>query len=285
MSTLVPKSYLTKKVHEFLIKILKHGTIPQHIGIIMDGNRRFARKINVQTTEGHYMGFVKMEEVLDICLQLGIKAVTVYAFSIENFKRPKEEVDALMQLAKTKLIELCQSQMVKKYGVCVRILGNMSYVSQDLRNVIEEAIEMTKDNDRSILNVCFSYTSRDEITNSVKSIVKMVENKQIQIEDIDENLIEQCLFTHGCPPLEILIRTSGEIRLSDFLLWQCHQNCYIHFENCYWPEFSIWKMLQIILEYQLTKTRGFNTQNTQNVIMVTQILIMCIITRKSFTNN
>src|SRR5436190_13542148 len=86
---------------------------------------------------------------------------------------------------------------------------------------------------RSILNVCLSYTSRDEITNSVKTVVKMVENKQIQIGDIDENLIEQCLFTHGCPPLEILIRTSGEIRLSDFLLWQCHQDCYIHFENCY----------------------------------------------------
>ncbi|EXX78025.1 Rer2p [Rhizophagus irregularis DAOM 197198w] len=157
-----------------------------------------------------------------------------------------------MHLAKTKLIELCQSKTVKKYGVCVRILGNMSYVSQDLREVIEEAVEMTKNNNRSILNVCFSYTSRDEITNSVKSIVKMVENKQIQVGDINENLIEQCLFTHGCPPLEILIRTSGEIRLSDFLLWQCHQDCYIHFENCYWPEFSIWKMLQIILEYQLS---------------------------------
>ncbi|GBB85669.1 hypothetical protein RclHR1_12150004 [Rhizophagus clarus] len=242
---------LSKHFHEFLIKILRYGKIPRHIGFIMDGNRRFARKINVQTTEGHYMGFLKMEEVLDICLQLGVKVVTVYAFSIENFKRPKEEVDALMHLAKTKLIELCQSQTVKKYGVCVRILGNMSYVSQDLREVIEEAVEMTKDNNRSILNVCFSYTSRDEITNSVKTIVKMVENKQIQVEDIDENLIEKCLFTHGCPPLEILIRTSGEIRLSDFLLWQCHQDCHIHFENCYWPEFSIWKMLQIILEYQL----------------------------------
>ncbi|CAI2178248.1 13572_t:CDS:2 [Funneliformis geosporum] len=204
-----PISYLSKKVRDFLIKTLQHGPIPQHIGFIMDGNRRFARKVKVQTTKGHYMGFAKMEEVLDICLQLGIKVVTVYAFSIENFKRPKEEVDGLMQLAKAKLIELCQnSQVVKKHGISIRILGNMSYLPQDLREVMEEAIETTKDNDRSILNICAPYTSRDEITNSVKTIAKMVENKQIHIEDIDENLIERCLFTHGCPPLEILIRTS-----------------------------------------------------------------------------
>ncbi|CAG8464564.1 15260_t:CDS:2 [Funneliformis caledonium] len=198
-----PISYLSKQFRGFLIKTLQHGPIPQHIGFIMDGNRRFARKVKVQTTKGHYMGFAKMEEVLDICLQLGIKVVTVYAFSIENFKRPKEEVDALMQLAKEKLKQLCQnSQIVKKHGIGIRILGNMSYLPQDLREVMEEAIETTKDN------------NRDEITNSVKKIAKMVDNKQIQIEDIDENLIERCLFTHGCPPLEILIRTSGEIRLN-----------------------------------------------------------------------
>ncbi|CAG8652173.1 4945_t:CDS:2, partial [Acaulospora morrowiae] len=128
---------------------------------------------------------------------------------------------------------------------------NMSYLSPDLREVMEKAVETTKDNIGPTLNVCFPYTSRDELTTSIKKIVKMVEKDQLKIKDIDENLIEQNLFTHGSPPLEVLIRTSGEIRLSDFLLWQCHQNCYIYFVKCYWPEFSFWEMLPIILDYQV----------------------------------
>ncbi|CAG8493985.1 5652_t:CDS:2 [Diversispora eburnea] len=166
----------------------------------MDGNRRYAKKNNKKIIEGHQIGFETLHSMLEVCSLLGINTVTVYAFSIENFKRPPEE--------------------------------NWN-----------KGISST-------LNICFSYTSRDEMTMSVKSIVKMVENEQLQIKDVNENLLEQNLFTCGNPPLEILIRTSGEIRLSDFLLWQCSQNCYIKFVNCYWPEFSIYHMLPIILDYQ-----------------------------------
>ncbi|KAF0474159.1 Di-trans-poly-cis-decaprenylcistransferase [Gigaspora margarita] len=249
-----PVNYTSHHVQSLLLKILKQGPIPQHIGFIMDGNRRFARKMNYkQVVEGHFMGYDKLQEVLNICLHLGVKVVTIYAFSIENFKRPKEEVDTLMELAKTKFIELCEkSHLVNKYDLCVRILGNIALLPVDVQDAAKKAVETTKNNTGSILNICVPYTSRDEITSSIKSVIKSVENGHMQIRDINEEIIEKCLYTYGSPPLNILIRTSGEIRLSDFLLWQCHKNCYIHFVDCFWPEFSLWEMLPIILEYQLS---------------------------------
>ncbi|CAG8584434.1 1722_t:CDS:2 [Paraglomus brasilianum] len=251
-----PISYFTSVLRYLLIQILKQGPVPQHVGFVMDGNRRFAKKINVQTGEGHYLGFKKLEETLDICLQLGIKVVTVYAFSIENFKRPKEEVQALMELGKAKLIELCEhSDVVRKFGVRVRVIGNESLLSSDLRDIINKTKETTKDNYEAILNICCPYTSRDEIASSIRGVVNKAQQGEIQISDITENILEDNLYTSECPPLEILIRTSGEIRLSDFLLWQSHQNCSIRFVDCYWPEFSIWDMLPIFLEYQQNRQR------------------------------
>ncbi|CAG8782659.1 20594_t:CDS:2 [Cetraspora pellucida] len=249
-----PIGYVSHHVQSLLINILKQGPMPQHLGFIMDGNRRFARKMNYeQVVEGHFMGYDKLQEVLDICLHLGIKVVTIYAFSIENFKRPKEEVDTLMKLAKAKFTELCEkSQLVNKYDICVKVLGNIALLPADVQKVARKAIDTTKHNSGPLLNICVPYTSRDEIASSIKSVIKSVENGHVQIRDINEEILEEYLYTHGSPPLDILIRTSGEIRLSDFLLWQCHKNCYIHFVNCYWPEFSLWEMLPIILEYQLS---------------------------------
>ncbi|RHZ86132.1 hypothetical protein Glove_54g35 [Diversispora epigaea] len=245
-------NFFSQHFNTLFIKILRQGPIPKHIGFIMDGNRRYAKKNNKKIIEGHQMGFDTLHSMLEVCKLLGINTVTVYAFSIENFKRPPDEVNKLMGLAKEKLIELCEkSKIIKKHKIRIRILGNMKYLDSDLLEVINKAVETTKYNTGSTLNVCFAYTSRDEMTISVKSIVKMVESEQLQIKDVNENLLEQNLFTCGNPPLEILIRTSGEIRLSDFLLWQCNQNCYIKFVNCYWPEFSISHILPIILEYQV----------------------------------
>ncbi|CAJ0850469.1 11223_t:CDS:10 [Entrophospora sp. SA101] len=200
-----------------LIRILCNGPIPKHIGFIMDGNRRFANKMKWQAKEGHYEGFSSLIKILDTCLKLGVKVVTVYAFSIENFKRSKDEVDVLMELAKVKMIEICEKrELLKDHGFCIRILGNLSYLSSEIKELVEKILYII----RATLNICFPYTSRDEMTNSVKIIMKMIENDQIQINDIDEKLFEHCLYTNESPPLDILIRTSGEIRLSDFLLWQ-----------------------------------------------------------------
>ncbi|KAG9293280.1 hypothetical protein G9A89_010651 [Geosiphon pyriformis] len=228
------------------------GPIPKHIGFVMDGNRRFAKKLQVETGEGHYMGFIKLKEILGICMQLGIQAVTVYAFSIENFKRSKAEVKTLMELARARLKDLYENQeLIDKYGVSIRILGNTSLLPEDLRSEMEKAVELTKHNTRAIFNLCSPYASSEEMTTAIRKILQRVESGKSAIEDINEKLLADNLYTAGCPPLEVVIRTSGESRLSDFMLWQCHENCRINFVDCHWPEFTLWKMLPIILDYQL----------------------------------
>ncbi|KAJ8931090.1 hypothetical protein NQ314_016040 [Rhamnusium bicolor] len=229
---------------------MKCGPIPNHIAFIMDGNRRFATKTKMQKSEGHSKGFEKLAECLQWCKEIGIKEVTVYAFSIENFKRSKDEVDTLMQLAKEKFQKLFEEkEKIMREGVCIRVIGNLSLLSEDLRKLIAEAMLLTKDNNKAILNVAFAYTSRDEISNSIKTVVEGIDENKIQISDINEELISQCLYTNLSPNPELLIRTSGEVRLSDFLLWQS-SNTNICFTNVLWPEFCIWHFLGCIFKYQ-----------------------------------
>lgn len=161
------------------------------------------------------------------CLELGIKEVTVYAFSIENFKRPKEEVDTLMSLAREKFAKLMEEKekLIEK-GVKIRVIGNVKMLPKDLQKSIADAMLMTKDNDKSILNVAFAYTSRDEITNSIETIIKGVADDDLKREDLNHSLIDECLYTNKCNDVDLLVRTSGEMRFSDFLLWQVRK-----FEN------------------------------------------------------
>lgn len=233
------------------VNVIKCGPIPNHIAIIMDGNRRFASKLNTSRKEGHTKGFEKLAECLQWCLDLGVKEVTVYAFSIENFKRSQDEVDTLMQLAREKFRKLFEEKdKLMKEGICMRVIGNLSLLPEDIRQLIAEAMLLTKDNNKAILNVAFSYTSRDEITHSIQDIVTGLNNNEIQPEDVDEQLITECLYTNqsSCP--DILVRTSGEVRLSDYLLWQISENTDIYFTNVLWPEFSIWHLLGCIFKYQ-----------------------------------
>jgi len=250
-------SYLSTSLEDFIITILKHGAIPRHVAFIMDGNRRYARKLGVQTGVGHYRGFDKLEEMLELCLKLGVETVTVYAFSIENFKRSEEEVTLLMGLAKEKLTMLCdKSDLVRDYDVRIRILGDLSLLPSDVREVMDHAMEMTASHKRALLNVCFPYTSRDELRLAVSRVVKGVHSGQIQLDDVDEVTLESCLMTAGSPDLDLLIRTSGEVRLSDFLLWQASApGCQVHFIDAFWPEFSKRQMLMILLSYQTSQHR------------------------------
>ncbi|KAL1922081.1 uncharacterized protein VTP21DRAFT_10723 [Calcarisporiella thermophila] len=246
--------YCESSLRSLIISALKQGPIPRHISFVMDGNRRFARKINVKTQMGHSMGFTKLKEVLEICMDLGVEVVTVYAFSIENFKRPREEVDFLMGLARTKLLELCeQNEVVHKHGIRIRVLGNRSYIPSDVLEVIDKVSKLTENNTGPTLNICFPYTSRDEITAAIQKVAGRVKDGELKESDISQQLLEEHLYTAGCPKLDVWVRTSGEIRLSDFLLWQAANNCQIHFVDCYWPEFSIWQLLPIILNYQLAR--------------------------------
>ncbi|XP_014219487.1 dehydrodolichyl diphosphate synthase complex subunit DHDDS [Copidosoma floridanum] len=237
-------------LQSLVVKILKTGRVPHHVAIIMDGNRRYANKTGVEKIEGHSKGFEKLAETLQWCLEFGIPEVTVYAFSIENFKRSKEEVDCLMDLARQKFQRLLDERdKLMEHGLRVRVIGNLSLVPQDVRKLMAKAVKITENNNKTFLNVAFSYTSRDEMTNTVREIVKSAKNGNVNVDDIDENLVSKCLYTHNSEDPDLLIRTSGEVRLSDFLMWQTSHTC-IYFTKVLWPEFSAWDFISAIFYYQ-----------------------------------
>ncbi|XP_076653458.1 dehydrodolichyl diphosphate synthase subunit [Halictus rubicundus] len=246
-------------------KVLKTGHIPKHVAFIMDGNRRYASKNGMDKLDGHTKGFDKFSETLQWCRVLGIEEVTFYAFSIENFKRKQEEVNGLMNLAEQKFQKLLsEKDNVKKHGLCVRIIGNLSLLPQNIQKLIAETMMFTKDHDKAFLNIAFAYTSRDEITHAIQDVIEGVESGDILLEDIDENLISNCLYTNNSPNPDLLIRTSGEVRFSDFLMWQISNTC-IYFTNVLWPEFNIWDFLNAILYYQRSYSDMQKIIKIQNV--------------------
>uniref|UniRef100_A0A8C5L3N4 Alkyl transferase n=1 Tax=Jaculus jaculus TaxID=51337 RepID=A0A8C5L3N4_JACJA len=201
----------------FCANIIKAGPLPKHIAFIMDGNRRYAKKCQVERQEGHSQGFNKLAETLRWCLNLGILEVTVYAFSIENFKRSKSEVDGLLDLAREKFSNLMKEQeKLEKYGVCIRVLGDLHLLPLDLQQAIAQAIQTTK-----------NYNN-----------------------DVSESLLDKCLYSNHSPNPDVLIRTSGEVRLSDFLLWQTSHSCLV-FQPVLWPEYTFWNLCEAILRYQM----------------------------------
>lgn len=232
--------------------ILKAGPMPKHVAFIMDGNRRYAQKEHKERQEGHTQGFEKLAETLRWCLNLGIHEVTVYAFSIENFKRSKEEVDGLMELARQKFSRLLTEQEnLEKHGVCIRVLGDLTLLPEDLQTLIAKAVVSTRAHNKCFLNVCFAYTSRHEIANAVKEMAWGVEQGLIKSSDVSEVLLSECLYSSNSPNPDLLIRTSGEVRLSDFLLWQTSYSCLV-FQSVLWPEYSFWNLCEAILQFQMS---------------------------------
>jgi ditrans,polycis-polyprenyl diphosphate synthase len=232
-------------------EILKSGPLPKHVAIIMDGNRRYAKSRNIKKIEGHISGFEKLVEALNWCFCMDIKEVSVYAFSIENFKRSPDEVNALFDLAREKFQRLLdEKEKLDEMGVCVRIFGDLTLLPPDLRQILAKVINTTRHHKSLFMNVCLAYTSREEMTMSIKDICSGVKNKKIEISDINEDLIDKCLYTSNSLDLDLLVRTSGEVRLSDFLLWQSNISA-IAFIKRMWPEFSVWNFYMGILHYQL----------------------------------
>ncbi|XP_043940129.1 dehydrodolichyl diphosphate synthase complex subunit DHDDS [Protopterus annectens] len=235
-------------------RILKAGPMPNHVAFIMDGNRRYARKCHVERQQGHTQGFNKLAETLRWCLNLGIREVTVYAFSIENFKRSKDEVDGLMELSRQKFAKLLEErENLKKHGVCIRVLGDLSLLPLDVQQLIAQSVLETKHYNQCFLNVCFAYTSRHEISNAVKEMAWGVEQGLLKPSDVSEYLLDSCLYTSKSPNPDLLIRTSGEMRLSDFLLWQTSHSCLV-FQSVLWPEYSFWNLCEAVLQFQLSYT-------------------------------
>lgn len=209
--------------------------IPQHIAIIMDGNRRWAKEKGKETSEGHRAGADNLEKIAKNCNELGVKILTVYAFSTENWKRSKDEVSALMILLKNYLKKF--SKNANKENIKIRVIGDIEILEDGLKKSIKEAIERTEDNTGLTLNIAFNYGGRAEITNAMKKIAKQILNNEITVEDINENLIQQNLYTENQPDPDLLIRPGGELRISNFLPWQLVYSEF-YFTDKYWPDFS-----------------------------------------------
>lgn len=187
------------------------------------------------------------------CLDLGISEVTVYAFSIENFKRSSKEVDTLMRLATEKFEQLLYKERDKlmERGVCVRVFGELRLLDEHLRVIIAELMLLTRENNKARLNIAFAYTAREEIASGIREVLAGVERGELLApEDLDERLLNGCLYgAYGAPPPDLVVRTSGEVRLSDFQLWQA-AGAQIQFVRVLWPEFSLWRLLAAIFYYQ-----------------------------------
>lgn len=227
--------------------------IPQHIAIIMDGNRRWAKAKKIPTSEGHKAGADNLEKIAKYCNELGVKFLTVYAFSTENWKRSKEEVSALMLLLKNYLKKFAKS--ANKENIKIKILGNIEILEDGLKKSVKDAIERTKNCTGLTLNIAFNYGGRDEITNAMKKIAKKIINKEINIEDINEELVGQNLYTENQPDPDLLIRPGGELRVSNFLPWQLVYSEF-YFTDKYWPDFRKEDLLDSIEVFN-KRTRKF----------------------------
>lgn len=207
-----------------MMNILKVGgsqRMPRHIALIMDGNRRYARSEQMPKIAGHSKGFDKLTQCLRWCLDLGIQEVTAFAFSIENFKRSQEEVDDLQNLAIDKFEKLINDlAKLQEHGVRLRVIGNIAMLPLQLQKLIAKATLATEKNDKLFLNVAMAYTARDEMTEAMEMILEYGGQHQLQSEDIDAELLDRCLYSQPLTTPDLLIRTSGENRLSDFLMWQ-----------------------------------------------------------------
>ena len=226
---------------------LNKENLPVHIAIIMDGNRRWAKEKDFETKQGHKEGAENLKRIAKYANEIGIKYLTVYAFSTENWKRTEEEVGALMFLLKWYLNDLLNSSDLD--NVKINVLGDITRLDPGIQKLILKLEDKTKDYTGLKLNIAFNYGGRDEITRAVKSIATSVKNNEISVEDINEDLISNNIYTAGMPDPDLLIRPGGEKRISNFLPWQLSYTEFI-FTDKYWPDFNRDDLDEAILEYE-----------------------------------
>ncbi len=226
--------------------------LPQHIAIIMDGNRRWAKREGLDTPSGHKEGAENLKRIARYANKIGIKYMTVYAFSTENWKRSQAEVGAIMKLLKFYLRDFFNNY---KDDIKINVIGRKDNLHEDLKEEIEKAVEKTKNNTGMILNIAFNYGGRDEIVHATRKIAEQVKDGKLNVEEIDEKTFANNLYTANQPDPDLLIRTSGEERISNFLLWQIAYTEFV-FSNKYWPEFSEADLDEAIKMYQ-QRTRKF----------------------------
>jgi len=250
--------FVSKKIDEFkdlkLLEQTKQQPLPKHIAIIMDGNRRFAKNFGLSPDVGHVFGKEKIEDVLEWCFELGIKNLTVFAFSTENFERETDEVKTLMNLCKKELDKASKDSRIHKNKVKIRIIGRLDLLPDDIAKSAEYIVEQTKDYDQYSFNIALAYGGREEIIHAIQKIAGDVKDGKLKIEDIKETIVSKYLYTNGIPDPDIVLRTSGEERISNFLLWQLAYS-ELYFSDVYWPAFQKRDFLKAIRTVQQRKRR------------------------------
>lgn len=226
--------------------------LPRHIAIIMDGNGRWAKKRALNRVMGHRKGADTVRAIVRTCREIGIQILTLYAFSTENWRRPHGEVSALMAL----LNDFLKSQLseMMENGIRLNALGQIERLPEDVQDTLKETMDKTRENQGMLLNLALSYGSRDEIVDAVRKIASDVSAKRLRPEEITPDLFEKYLYTSGIPDPDLLIRTSGEMRISNFLLWQIAYT-EIYITSTLWPDFGKEEFMQILMDYQRRERR------------------------------
>jgi len=234
------------------MKSINTEKLPRHIAIIPDGNGRWAQQRSLPRIAGHKQGVESVREVVRACREIGIPVLTLYAFSKDNWNRPKWEVKTLMQLLSRYLKS--EIEELKKNGIALRIIGNLDELPEKLYSQLLSAIDQTKDNKAMILNVALSYSGRAEIIRAVRNMAESIREKTLSVDDISEKTFESFLYTHDLPDPDLLIRTSGEYRLSDFLIYQTAYT-EIYVTPTLWPDFRKKHLLTAIQEFNKRERR------------------------------
>jgi len=245
------------------MEAIDRENLPHHIAIIMDGNGRWAKKKMLNRISGHIKGIDTVKEVVRTCRELGIKILTLYAFSVENWKRPKEEVSALMGLLKEYLQKETAEMLKNNIRLCA--LGRLQDLPPDVQSILSETIRKTERCEGMILNLALSYGGRSEILHAVQTLLLDVQKGKITSEEITFQRFSKYLWTQGFPDPDLLIRTSGEFRISNFLLWQiAYTELYV--TETLWPDFDKGELLKAIADYQSRERRfGMTSEQLENM--------------------
>lgn len=238
---------------------LNTNNIPQHVAVIMDGNGRWAKKQGLMRVRGHEKGAKAVRQTVETCAELGVKHLTLYAFSTENWKRPKLEVDTLMKLLVSSLKK--ELPTLQKNNISLRAVGSLNLLPEVAQRELNEVIEATKENTHMNLTLALSYGSREELITVIKNVATKVSEGEIAVDDIDQDTINDLLYTNFMPDVDLLIRTSGEQRISNFLLWQIAY-AELYFTDVLWPDFRKEHLIEAFINYQ-NRERRFGKTSEQ----------------------
>ncbi|MEM2760637.1 MAG: polyprenyl diphosphate synthase [Nitrososphaerales archaeon] len=249
-------SGLYKIYEKYLSSQIRKDISPNHVAIVLDGNRRWAKRHLYLPKIGHYRGADRVEELIIWCNELGIKIITLYALSTENLQRKDEELEYLYDLIEQRLKKLLVDPKLHKFKMNVRAIGKLELLPERITRVLKELENVTKDYDNIYLNIAIAYGGQTEMVDAIRKVARMVKNGKLDVNDIDKDIVESCLYTSHLPQPEpdMMLRTSGEQRLSGFLIWQSAYSELV-FMDVFWPEFRKIDLMRAIRTYQKRKRR------------------------------